>query len=96
MEWGRKKSIDWLTTFVLSFFQSVVVVQPIKVLLLAAFISCIMKKPEADDEEAMFDEQNASPTQAAGYTASVNDIELKGWFHFVYPNCFLRNHLFKI
>ena len=31
MEWGREKSLDWLCTFVLSFFQSVVVVQPVKV-----------------------------------------------------------------
>ena len=31
MEWGREKSVDWLTTFLLSFFQSVAVVQPIKV-----------------------------------------------------------------
>ncbi len=31
MEWGRETSSEWLTSFVLSFFQSVVVIQPIKV-----------------------------------------------------------------
>jgi len=31
MEWGKTKANEWLTTFVLSFFQSVIVVQPIKV-----------------------------------------------------------------
>ena len=31
MEWGPTKSNDWLMTFLLSFFQSVIVVQPIKV-----------------------------------------------------------------
>ena len=31
MEWGKKKSLEWLSTFVLSFFQSVIVVQPVKV-----------------------------------------------------------------
>ena len=31
MEWGREKSLEWLSTFLLSFFQSVAVVQPIKV-----------------------------------------------------------------
>ena len=33
MEWGREKSLEWLSTFLLSFFQSVAVVQPIKVLI---------------------------------------------------------------
>ena len=31
MQWGKEKANEWLTTFVLSFFQSVVIVQPIKV-----------------------------------------------------------------
>jgi len=31
MEWGRVKSVDWLTTFLLSILQSIVVVQPVKV-----------------------------------------------------------------
>lgn len=31
MEWGADKANDWLVTFVMSFFQSVVVVQPVKV-----------------------------------------------------------------
>ena len=30
-EWGRDKSAAWLTAFVLSFFQSVIIIQPIKV-----------------------------------------------------------------
>jgi len=30
-EWGRDKSIAWLTAFLLSFFESVVLVQPLKV-----------------------------------------------------------------
>jgi hypothetical protein len=31
MQWGRDKSVQWLTTFLLSFIQNVIVVQPIKV-----------------------------------------------------------------
>ena len=31
MEWGKDKSNEWLVTFLLSFFQSVIVVQPVKV-----------------------------------------------------------------
>lgn len=32
VEWGKEKSEEWMTTFFLSFFQSVLVVQPLKVL----------------------------------------------------------------
>ena len=31
LEWGKEKANEWLTTFLLSFFQSVIVVQPVKV-----------------------------------------------------------------
>jgi hypothetical protein len=31
MQWGRQKSLDWLQTFLLSFVQNVLVVQPAKV-----------------------------------------------------------------
>ncbi|CAG5132503.1 unnamed protein product, partial [Candidula unifasciata] len=55
MEWGRDKSNQWLTTFLLSFFQSVIVVQPLKVLLLVAFLACVLKKPELDDDDAKED-----------------------------------------
>ncbi|XP_064637018.1 polycystin-1-like protein 2 [Lineus longissimus] len=61
MEWGKQKSEEWLSTFVMSFFQSVIVVQPIKVLLLAAFISFILRKPELDDDEPGVEEMNNLP-----------------------------------
>jgi hypothetical protein len=32
MEWGAEKANEWLITFVMSFFQSVIVIQPAKVL----------------------------------------------------------------
>ena len=31
MQWGHTKSVDWLTTFLLSMAQSIVFVQPVKV-----------------------------------------------------------------
>jgi len=30
-EWGREKSTAWLTAFLLSFFESVIFIQPVKV-----------------------------------------------------------------
>ena len=44
---------------------------------MAAFVSCIMKKPEEDDDEAMFDEQHAAPIPDQGY-ANIDDIQLQG------------------
>jgi polycystin 1L2 len=32
MEWGPEKANEWLTTFLMSFFQSVIIVQPVKVM----------------------------------------------------------------
>ncbi|XP_055955042.1 uncharacterized protein LOC126809611 [Patella vulgata] len=51
MEWGNEKSTDWLITFLMSFFQSVIIIQPIKVLLIVAFLACILKKPDLDEED---------------------------------------------
>ncbi|XP_076819587.1 uncharacterized protein LOC143465242 isoform X4 [Clavelina lepadiformis] len=45
-EWGRPKAERWLSNMMLSFWQSVLIVQPIKVILLAMFIATIVKKPD--------------------------------------------------
>ncbi|CAH1794576.1 unnamed protein product [Owenia fusiformis] len=55
LEWGKEKAEEWLTTFLLSFFQNVIVVQPIKVFLLAAFLACILKKPDLGEDDETFD-----------------------------------------
>ena len=39
-EWGRDKSISWLTAFLLSFLESVILIQPVKVKFLT-FTSCV-------------------------------------------------------
>jgi len=36
-EWGREKSISWLTAFLLSFLQSVILIQPMKVTCVCSF-----------------------------------------------------------
>ncbi|XP_052071968.1 uncharacterized protein LOC127710241 [Mytilus californianus] len=48
MEWGTDKSEEWLTTFVLSFVESLFIVDPLKVLIIALIIAWLIKKP-ADD-----------------------------------------------
>jgi len=41
MQWGHTKSVDWLTTFLLSMVQSIVFVQPVKVRLFTAFCAVV-------------------------------------------------------
>ncbi|XP_033737965.1 polycystic kidney disease protein 1-like 2 [Pecten maximus] len=41
MEWGKQKSEMWLTQFVLSFFEASAILDPVKVILMAAFFAFI-------------------------------------------------------
>ncbi|CAC5377683.1 PKD1L2 [Mytilus coruscus] len=54
MEWGKNKSEEWLSTFILSFFESIIFVDPIKVILIAFLIALIYKK-HVDDETTLVD-----------------------------------------
>ncbi|XP_070533290.1 polycystin-1-like protein 2 isoform X1 [Ptychodera flava] len=51
LEWGNEKSVQWLLSFVISFLQSVFLLQPVKVVLMALVISLIFKKPDEDEYE---------------------------------------------
>ncbi len=45
-------------------------------LLLAAFISCVLRKPELDEEEEVFDDANgAGSTEGADLSASQRDLQ---------------------
>lgn len=50
LEWGKSKSEKWLSSLFLSFFQSVMLIQPVKVIVIAMFMSCIFKKIDDEDE----------------------------------------------
>lgn len=50
-EFGNDRSAKWLTSMLVSFFQSVVVIQPFKVLLIAAFFALIIKDPNKEEEQ---------------------------------------------
>ncbi|XP_069123236.1 polycystin family receptor for egg jelly-like isoform X2 [Argopecten irradians] len=45
MEWGKDKSEEWLTTFVFSFVESLLVVDPFKVIMIAVLFALLFKKP---------------------------------------------------
>ncbi|CAD5124508.1 DgyrCDS12788 [Dimorphilus gyrociliatus] len=44
IQWGKEKSVKWLVSFVLSFFESFILLQPIKVFLIVIFLTFILKQ----------------------------------------------------
>ena len=49
IQWGKETSTEWVIAMVTSFFQSLLLIQPIKVVMVAVFIALFLKK--ADDVE---------------------------------------------
>ena len=50
MMWGAETSNEWLVSVMVSFFQDVIVMQPIKVLIVASILSVLIKKPPEQDK----------------------------------------------
>ena len=50
LQWGKDRSNAWLSSLFLSFFQSLLVVDPLKILIITAIITIILRKPEGEDE----------------------------------------------
>ncbi|XP_078594331.1 polycystin-1-like protein 2 [Branchiostoma floridae x Branchiostoma japonicum] len=64
MEWGAEKSGEWLTSILLSIFQSVLLIQPLKVLLFAVIVAFIYKKigkAEVVEENALNEDEEFLP-----------------------------------
>ncbi|KAI8489552.1 hypothetical protein Bbelb_327190 [Branchiostoma belcheri] len=72
MEWGRDKSIQWLTAFGLSFLQSMVVVQPAQAVLLTLgatiLCACRMKKKDENDKNDKDEDVEAGKSQSVDET----------------------------
>lgn len=51
LSWGPEIANKWLVAFVLSFFQSVLLIQPIKVLFASIVFALIIRKPIATEDE---------------------------------------------
>ncbi|XP_068186396.1 polycystin-1-like protein 2 [Antennarius striatus] len=49
LKFGKKRSISWLISMIVSFFQSLLIIQPLKVVCLALFFALVIKKVEEDD-----------------------------------------------
>uniref|UniRef100_A0ACB8EA10 Uncharacterized protein n=1 Tax=Sphaerodactylus townsendi TaxID=933632 RepID=A0ACB8EA10_9SAUR len=51
LHYGKENSIKWLISTAISFFESLFITQPLKVLGFAAFFALVLKKMEQEDEE---------------------------------------------
>ncbi|KAM7407743.1 hypothetical protein PAMA_003475 [Pampus argenteus] len=51
LKYGKERSISWLISMIVSFFQSILVIQPLKVLCLAIFFALVIKRIEEKDLE---------------------------------------------
>lgn len=49
MSWEAKISNEWLTSILVSFLQDVIILQPIKVVVIASILSILIRKPEKHD-----------------------------------------------
>nr|XP_018672665.1 uncharacterized protein LOC100182818 [Ciona intestinalis] len=57
IDWGAAKSVDWLTSIVLSFTQSVFIIQPAKVILTAIALSVFVNRCAKHRAEEMVEEE---------------------------------------
>jgi hypothetical protein len=55
LEWGAKRANEWLITMMLSFGQSILVIDPFKVFIITAIISFLIRRPY-DDETLDFND----------------------------------------
>ncbi|XP_042202967.1 polycystic kidney disease protein 1-like 2 [Homarus americanus] len=55
---GNSKATKWITSLVISFFTSILFVEPLKVFILAMLMSAIFKSPNLDEDDVEEDEED--------------------------------------
>lgn len=58
ISFGDEKTSKWLSSLLISFVSSVLVTQPLKVLLMAIVVSCLCKSMDYDEDDADEDEDD--------------------------------------
>ncbi|XP_028289475.1 polycystic kidney disease protein 1-like 2 [Parambassis ranga] len=53
LKFGKERSVSWLVSMIVSFFQSLLFIQPLKVLFLAVFFALLIKKVDEEDWQNM-------------------------------------------
>ncbi|XP_033098968.1 polycystic kidney disease protein 1-like 2 [Anneissia japonica] len=54
LKFGKQKSMDWLVSILVSFFSNVIVVQPVKMFVVAAIVSLVFKAHKKEDVGVQF------------------------------------------
>ena len=62
LQWGKERSNAWLSTMMLSFVQSLFVIDPLKIFVITAVITFILRKSDDNNESVM---DISDPTYAA-------------------------------
>ncbi|XP_030841939.1 polycystic kidney disease protein 1-like 2 [Strongylocentrotus purpuratus] len=57
IQFGNTETSEWLCSIIISFVFGIFLTQPIKILLLATFIACIVKSPNADEDTEMEEDE---------------------------------------
>ncbi|KAM4731296.1 polycystin-1-like protein 2 [Anableps anableps] len=72
LKFGKERSISWLVSMIVSFFQSLLFIQPLKVICLAVFFALVIKRVDEEDfqnvafernEKNSGDQSNQQPSQ---------------------------------
>uniref|UniRef100_UPI0037E779AE polycystin-1-like protein 2 n=1 Tax=Semicossyphus pulcher TaxID=241346 RepID=UPI0037E779AE len=58
LKFGKERSVSWLVSMIVSFFQSILVIQPLKVICIAVFFALVIKKVDEDDFQNLAFEGN--------------------------------------
>ena len=66
LQWGKETSNQWLTSVLVSFSQDIIVIQPIKVLLVACLLSLILKKAPEDEHVTKAESNGATYSKVQG------------------------------
>jgi hypothetical protein len=75
LEWGAKRANEWLITMILSFGQSILVIDPLKVFLITAIISFLIRRPY-DDETLDFNDPFTGTLISNNIMPDMNDQDI--------------------
>jgi len=78
IQFGDEKTKKWITSLFISFVTSIFLTQPVKVFLVAVFISLLFKKPNMEDEEGEEDEQDHGLEPDEVWLHQIQEFEMYG------------------
>ncbi|XP_027877842.1 polycystic kidney disease protein 1-like 2 [Xiphophorus couchianus] len=78
LKFGKERSISWLVSMIVSFFQSLLFIQPLKVICLAVFFALVIKRVDEEDF------QNVVFERSGRKSGDKNDKQTRHWDYRLY------------